>query len=205
MREPRTPFVILGALELGGPMSGYEIRSWIDQSVRLFWSESFGQIYPTLKVMDAKGQIARVAARAASARAVQRYRITPQGRKELSAWLELPPVDTSVRAEFLLKLMLAEAAPPGTAQRVLEDQLARAEKQSARLQELQHMLMESEKDKAGLVFYLGAVRHGQLAAAARAQWAREFLDLLKTQQAGGNKALIRRATRLAGLTPGERS
>jgi DNA-binding PadR family transcriptional regulator len=31
------------------PMSGYDIRKTVQESIRFFWSESYGQIYPALK------------------------------------------------------------------------------------------------------------------------------------------------------------
>ena len=43
-----TAEALLGMLSLG-PMSGYEIRQPIEESIGNFWRESFGQIYPTLK------------------------------------------------------------------------------------------------------------------------------------------------------------
>jgi PadR family transcriptional regulator AphA len=30
-------------------MSGYDIRKTVQESIRFFWSESYGQIYPALK------------------------------------------------------------------------------------------------------------------------------------------------------------
>ena len=43
-----TDYAILGMLTLR-PMSGYDIRATIGESIAYFWTESYGQIYPTLK------------------------------------------------------------------------------------------------------------------------------------------------------------
>jgi len=48
LRKSRTKYVILGFLTWG-PQSGYDIKKHIDQSVVMFWDESFGQLYPELK------------------------------------------------------------------------------------------------------------------------------------------------------------
>jgi PadR family transcriptional regulator AphA len=54
-----TPFAILGLLSIE-PMSGYDIRRNLDESLSYFWSESYGQIYPSLKKLEASRLIAPV-------------------------------------------------------------------------------------------------------------------------------------------------
>ena len=49
-----TPDALLGLLSMA-PMSGYDMRTVISQSIGHFWSESFGQIYPALKRLTAEG------------------------------------------------------------------------------------------------------------------------------------------------------
>ncbi|MGH9601902.1 MAG: PadR family transcriptional regulator, partial [Terriglobales bacterium] len=43
-----TRFALLGLLSLG-PQSGYDLKKRMEQSIAHFWSESYGQIYPTLR------------------------------------------------------------------------------------------------------------------------------------------------------------
>ena len=49
-----TAYVILGMLGWR-PMSGYEIKSLVDKSTRLFWAASYGQIYPELRRLAEAG------------------------------------------------------------------------------------------------------------------------------------------------------
>ena len=51
-----TAYVILGMLGWR-PMSGYEIKSIVDNSTRFFWAASYGQIYPELRRLVAAGLI----------------------------------------------------------------------------------------------------------------------------------------------------
>src|SRR4051794_41915186 len=51
-----TAYVILGMLGWR-PMSGYEIKSLVDKSTRLFWTASYGQIYPELRRLQEAGLI----------------------------------------------------------------------------------------------------------------------------------------------------
>lgn len=53
-KENKSRFVVLGMLSLG-PMSGYEIKKRIEGSTNNFWSESYGQLYPTLKQLVSDG------------------------------------------------------------------------------------------------------------------------------------------------------
>ena len=81
MREATTRYVLLGTLALGGEMTGFDIRSFIERSVAFFWRESFGQIYPELQRMAADGLIEPAGRRARSAKL---WRITPAGREALT-------------------------------------------------------------------------------------------------------------------------
>ena len=80
-----TAYVILGMLGLR-PMCGYEIKSLVDNSTRFFWAASYGQIYPELRRLADAGLIEGEAEPAARPQA-ERYRLTPPGASELSAWL----------------------------------------------------------------------------------------------------------------------
>ena len=51
-----TARVILGFLGFE-PMSGYEIKAFVDNSTRFFWAASYGQIYPALKRLAEAGLI----------------------------------------------------------------------------------------------------------------------------------------------------
>ena len=51
-----TAYVILGMLAWR-PMSGYDIKAVVDNSTRLFWAASYGQIYPELKRLADAGLV----------------------------------------------------------------------------------------------------------------------------------------------------
>jgi PadR family transcriptional regulator, regulatory protein AphA len=105
-----TAYVILGMLH-GSPKSGYEIKSAVDQSTRFFWAASYGQIYPELRRLAKAGLIEGTAApRDGRKRTV--YKLTPEGRRALRAWLREPPTTFETRDEGLLKLFFAGALPP---------------------------------------------------------------------------------------------
>jgi DNA-binding PadR family transcriptional regulator len=106
----RTSYAILGLLA-GGPKSGYAIRQVVEQTLRHFWKESFGHIYPTLSKLAAAGLIAPEAEAPVGRTDQRRYRITPQGREELDRWLAAELEPEGVRNELALKLYFGRHAP----------------------------------------------------------------------------------------------
>jgi PadR family transcriptional regulator, regulatory protein AphA len=112
-----TAYVILGMLRTG-PKSGYEIKALVDHSTRFFWAASYGQIYPELRRL-AKAELIEGTAAPRDGRKRTVYRITPEGRKQLRAWLREPPTVFETRDEGLLKLFFAGALPPREAARTL--------------------------------------------------------------------------------------
>jgi PadR family transcriptional regulator, regulatory protein AphA len=113
-----TAYVILGMLGWR-PMSGYEIKSLVDKSTRLFWAASYGQIYPELRRLQETGLIEGKAS-PQGGRKRNVYRLTPSGRKELRAWLQTDPQVFEVRDEGLLKLFFADATGGESAVTTLE-------------------------------------------------------------------------------------
>jgi DNA-binding PadR family transcriptional regulator len=54
MTQNRTKYAILGILALA-PQTGYELKQFIERSLSAFWQESYGQLYPTLKLLVSEG------------------------------------------------------------------------------------------------------------------------------------------------------
>lgn len=38
-------------------MSGYDVKQFLESTIAHFWNESYGQIYPTLKALEAEGLV----------------------------------------------------------------------------------------------------------------------------------------------------
>ena len=71
-----TSYTILGGLSVQPNLSGYDIRKGIQQSIGYFWAESYGQIYPALKLLAAEGLIAPSKASSKGRKGRQTYVIT---------------------------------------------------------------------------------------------------------------------------------
>ena len=94
-------------------MSGYDIRRNLEESLSYFWSESYGQIYPALRKLEAARLIAPVKQAAPDTRRRKLYTLTAAGRARLRTWLSEPPKPQPPRNELLLKLFFGRHAPPG--------------------------------------------------------------------------------------------
>lgn len=106
----RTSYAMLGLLA-DGPKSGYALRQVVEQTLRHFWKESFGHIYPTLSKLAAAGLIVPETEAAVGRTDERRYRITPEGRAELERWLSAELEPEGVRNELALKLYFGRHAP----------------------------------------------------------------------------------------------
>jgi len=106
--EKKLDCVILGLLSHEN-LTGYEIKKRIDTGLKLFWSASYGSIYPTLKELVTNG-LTVISDTAENERNKITYSITKQGRQYLKKWLLKPVEKDELRYETLLKLFFADGA-----------------------------------------------------------------------------------------------
>jgi DNA-binding PadR family transcriptional regulator len=118
MKLSPTARVILGMLGFE-PMSGYEIKTLVDNSTRFFWAASYGQIYPELKRLAEAGLIAgEQQAHGERKRTV--YSLTDSGREALAEWHAAGDPIQETRDETLLKVFFADAVGGDATERALE-------------------------------------------------------------------------------------
>lgn len=109
-RENKTRFALLGMLTLG-PMSGYDLKKVFDASLRHFWAESYGQIYPILKRLVAQGWAIPKEDDQDGKPHRKVYAITPEGREAFQQWLKEEVSPPTQRLELLLKLYFGAEMP----------------------------------------------------------------------------------------------
>lgn len=102
-----TAEALLGLLSIH-PMSGYELRQLIEESIGNFWNESYGQIYPTLKRLERNGLVRMGEPSGKGRRPAKVYELTEKGREHLQGWLEIPAQRRVPRNELLLKLFFGD-------------------------------------------------------------------------------------------------
>ena len=172
MRRPTTPYAILGMLKIA-PMSGYEIRKEAASSIGYFWSESYGQLYPALRALTAKGWIRRRdSASSRGGRERQVYEITPKGREALRAWRSKAPQAVPARNELLLKLFFGDRASIGPETEWIE---ALESRELEALQNFRSIRSELRRqgDHPSLPFWLITLSFGEHRSRAVLRWCRE--------------------------------
>ncbi len=99
-RSSQTEMAVLGGLSIE-PMTAYALREGIRDVLGHFWSESFGQIYPTLKALEAEGHVRRREGTRANSSV---FEITESGTARLRELLAEPVQTTAPRNGLMLRL-----------------------------------------------------------------------------------------------------
>jgi PadR family transcriptional regulator, regulatory protein AphA len=176
----------MGLLSLG-PMSGYQLRQLIDESIGNFWTESYGQIYPTLRRLAAEGMVTVKTERDEGRTERKVYTLTKAGQNRMRDWLNLPPQQQVPRNDLLLKLFFGRLVSIDVVARHVESFRA---VQQGLMQQYSATVEELEKRYAGhpdLPFWLMTASYGLHEARALSEWCDE--TLAQCQKMKKSKAL----------------
>lgn len=173
--EKKINYVILGLLS-HEPLTGYEIKKRIDNSLRFFWSGSYGSIYPTLDELVTDGCVEKEEETTGRGKII--YSITDKGRKLLRDWLRMPVKKDELRYETLLKLFFAdELGREGILVHIhnFEDKI----KKELKLLEVYLDNLEKIQDEEDHKYYLLTVKFGVETYRAYLRWCEEAKNMLK--------------------------
>ena len=176
-RPNTSRYAILGMLSLG-PQSGYDIKKLIDRSVAHFWNESFGQIYPILRRLEAEGLAVRRSQRRDGKPDSRVYSLTPKGLDELRRWLGAPARQEGFRSELLLKLFLGGRVSPAESVRQVRHFQAQQRDLLATYTGIERQLRKDHGRHPDLPYWLSTLHYGRRRAAALLGWADETLRTL---------------------------
>lgn len=170
-------YAILGLLSLQ-PLSGYDIRQLAAQSIGHFWSESYGQIYPTLGQLVKEGLATRRTERSEGKPDRHVYSVTSKGLEELQLWLKAPIRREKPRSELLLKLFFGARVP-------VSETMAHVERYRAEHQQLLQTYAQAERQlkkehsgHPGFPFWLMTLSFGRHRSQAFVSWCDETLKVL---------------------------
>ena len=162
---------VLGLLK-ERPMHGYELRKQLGQKLGLFWTVSFGSLYPTLRRLERRGAVAKVAEEPQTAsRRKQAYRITETGEREFIELLEESPGTGVEQERFSLRLAFFRYLRPEIRIRLLERRKAYLED---RLEEGKRSLRRARRIRAD-TYTVSLVRHGVDTTEADIAWLDELI------------------------------
>lgn len=175
IRERRTDYVVLAVLQQG-PDTGYGIRKRIAESIGNFWQESFGQLYPALRTLTAKGLI-RARSAPVGNRSAEEFSITAQGTRVLRDWVRREPRIEPERNELLLKLFLSNLDSEAVVNHV-QTKRKRAISEKARLDRIFAELSEVYADSPSLPAWCSTVDYGIAMETATLEWCDRTLERL---------------------------
>lgn len=171
--ESATRFAILGLLRFK-PMSGYDLRQTIPESIGNFWTLSFGQIYPALAQMYDDGWVTRTSTDTGK-RERHVYAVTPVGLEALHRWLRSDLPASAPRNELLLRLFVGGSLEPDA----LRAQVTEIRAQhAARVEAFDtHVaaVVEARRGQAHFAAWRATARYGRALSAATVAWADETL------------------------------
>ena len=179
---------LLGLLSLGA-MSGYDLKQLIPQSIGHFWSESYGQIYPSLRRMTADNLLNKKTEYGKGRPDRHVYSLTESGREELRGWLRAPVELRNVaRNELLLKVFFGAQVAPAVLRRHVEALRNEAELERAEHSGIVRHLKKTSANNPQLPYWLMTVNMGRHEVNARLAWCRETLVELDELERGGRDA-----------------
>lgn len=177
-RRNRSRYTVLACLSVR-PMSGYDIKQFLERTVAHFWSESFGQIYPTLKQLEAEGLIrTEIEAGGPSGRDRRVHTLTEAGLEALRGWLVEPPEPDVPRYELSLKLFFGDQLAVADAAGHVRAHRDRHEEVLARYRESEARLEAELAGSPRLPYWLAVLRGGIRYSAMVVEWCDETLAAL---------------------------
>ncbi|MBG0826312.1 PadR family transcriptional regulator [Planomonospora sp. ID67723] len=180
-RRSQTETAVLGALSMQ-PMTAYALREAIRDVLGHFWSESFGQIYPTLGALEQQGHVER---REGPRSGSSTFVITDSGTARLRELLSEPITAVPPRNGLLLRLFFGRTLGVRKCRELLLEAKADAERSLAEYDALARTLSAEEEGSADLPYVLTTVSAGRHGAEGVIAWADEALALLEETPANG--------------------
>lgn len=130
---PTTGYAVLGLLSFGRELSGYDLKKWVDSSLRFFyWSPAISQIYSELRRLEGLGFVTSRPAPQDELRNKRLYRISDAGRAALTEWVAGAPFEPPVlKHPAMLRVWLGHLVDPAALRPLVEAQRAHAEQMLA--------------------------------------------------------------------------
>lgn len=167
-RTRQTEVAVLGVLSTA-PMSGYAVREAIRDVLGHFWSESFGQIYPTLAALERAGHVRHDEADRA-------FHVTASGLAKLRELLAAPVQATPPRNGLLLRVFFGRTLGVEACRALIVQAREQAEQRLADYElTAARVGTESHPD---VPFWLCTIAAGRRTAEATIAWADESLATL---------------------------
>jgi DNA-binding PadR family transcriptional regulator len=156
-------------------MTGYALRQAIRDVLGHFWSESFGQIYPTLAELERRGHVRR---RGSSRPGFSVFTITASGRARLKELLSQPIQSLPPRNGLMLRLFFGRNLGPEACRSLVLEARADAERRQQQYEAIRRQVELEDEHARDRPYWLLTVSAGEHTARATIAWADEALAAL---------------------------
>jgi len=112
-------FIIIGMV-LDKPLTGYDIKKYIEDGIGVFYKASYGSLYPSLKKITEKGCLTMFEDEQ-SGRQKKYYKITEKGKEAFFEWLSNPVDLNDNMNNHLVKVYFFDRLPAETRSRQLQE------------------------------------------------------------------------------------
>ncbi|NED97716.1 PadR family transcriptional regulator [Phytoactinopolyspora alkaliphila] len=157
---------ILGLLSIQ-PMSGYELKKVIDESVGHFWTADQSQVYRTLSTLVDDGLASRRTVVQEDRPNLHLHSATDRGLAELDTWLASPLQTPPIREPFLARLFFADRLPADRIQKLVD---TRRQEVAEQLAALEAIAVPANATEAGQVLRSATLANGIAHARAELDW-----------------------------------
>ncbi|MBZ0278719.1 MAG: PadR family transcriptional regulator [Anaerolineae bacterium] len=177
-------YILLGSLNYV-PLTGYQLKKFMDESTSHFWYAQTSQIYRTLNELERTGLLTSEIEEQDDRPDRRRYHITQAGRDALREWLLRPmTVLETTKDTLLVKLFFSGQIDKDTLLTQLRLQRSLRQQHLTELQTVTRDLIagtvgripERERD---VILWEAARRQGELSEEAYIRWLDETIQLIQ--------------------------
>jgi DNA-binding PadR family transcriptional regulator len=168
---------------------------YIKEALDHFWSESYGQLYPELRRLEAEGLAKKKVVPQKGHADRNEYQLTRAGKQALTRWLAEPVEEAPRRNELMLKLAFGNDAGPSDMVRHVQAARADALRRLAIYQTVGQELEAGHwNDDPNTPYWALTLDHGLCVAEAEAKWCEAALkklrqlDQARAEAAGAKKS-----------------
>ncbi|MFC7686226.1 PadR family transcriptional regulator [Ureibacillus sp. GCM10028918] len=173
-----TTYTLLGILTTDCK-SGYAIKQFIDRSLNHFWKISYGQIYPTLKLI-VQEELAEVRTASSPGKPDKNeYYLTPKGIQTLKNWLEQPVEQLPIeRNEILLKLFFGRYQSHENQLLLLQKYKKELETRYETYRSIEQAIIQHQEQDENSAYWLFTLDYGKRTTQAAIDWCEFTLKKL---------------------------
>jgi PadR family transcriptional regulator, regulatory protein AphA len=178
-------YVLLGALAYQ-PLTGYQLKQFVDRSAKHFWYAQTSQIYRELNKLQAEALLTSEIQEQEERPDRRLYRMTDAGRADLLAWLTQPMTEVEPTKDTLLvRLFFSARLDKAVVLTQLRLQLALRQQQlhlfrTEIVNQIKAGLERQPELKRDALLWDAARRLGELGEEAYIRWLEETIQRIET-------------------------